>query len=275
MKKMRTSERGNAVIFILIAIALFAALAYTFTRSSQQGQANMYAGQSKMAVIDYQACLQTVQAMDQRLQQRGCAGMVSYNEDGSNNISGAPTDGSCSMFHANGGNLEPCSAECPAEMMKDLSVGESCGGLIYAGESSGRRIYAASGDAGDAAWSSGGSTTGATSLTDGLANTNTLLSLSDAGAPYPAAQLCRSIGLKWYLPARNELELLKSVKNVGAFNGTFQEAGTGPGPWDPTNIYYWTSVEANANVADSLPFNNWINGNGKTSARRVRCIRRD
>ena len=44
----KNSQAGNAIIYILIAIALFAALAYVFMRGARTGQGNLTMNQAKL-----------------------------------------------------------------------------------------------------------------------------------------------------------------------------------------------------------------------------------
>lgn len=118
---MRHSERGNAVIFILVAIALFAALAYTFTRSAQQGQGNLTAGQTKLAAMDIIAIGSKFQKAVERMQAKGCSesqisfyapsstgnygpsGAWLYNHSGNQDL----VDPQCGVFMPEGGGMNP------------------------------------------------------------------------------------------------------------------------------------------------------------------------
>ena len=100
-------QSGNAVIFILIAIALFAALAYTFTRSAQTGQGNMTAGQVKLTaqeIVDYSS---SVIAAVNKLRARGCSENELNFKNSVENTStpGAPSDKSCNIFVSQGGPI--------------------------------------------------------------------------------------------------------------------------------------------------------------------------
>lgn len=71
-----------------------------------------------MASIDYQSCAIAIARAEVRFNQRGCAGLISYAAEGSNSISGAPTDGSCSIFHSSSGGVNPCSVGSYADLTK-------------------------------------------------------------------------------------------------------------------------------------------------------------
>ena len=90
-------------------------------------------------------------------------------------------------------------------------------------------------------------TTGATSRTDGMSNTNKITSAS------PAAQWCRAKGTAWYLPAIDEL---KSV--IGA-----TQLGTG---------YYWSSTEYSGISAYMVIYNGNKEADKKNEAYYVRAV---
>ena len=111
--------------------------------------------------------------------------------------------------------------------------------------------------------SSGGATEGATSLTDGLANTGQLL--ADTQRLNPAAAYCQQMVVNgrtdWYLPALNEQNVLYvNQYAIGGFAG---------------GAMYWSSTEGDSSGARGHIF-----GNGsqqhlfKHWHYRIRCIRR-
>ncbi len=84
---------------------------------------------------------------------------------------------------------------------------------------------------------------GATSETDGKANTDKIMARADSAA-YPAVAWCRKLGKDWYLPAIEELMLLMlddSVRN--AVNKTLESLGAkklhNVKQWE----IYWSSTE--------------------------------
>jgi hypothetical protein len=109
---------------------------------------------------------------------------------------------------------------------------------------------------------------GATSLNDGVANTNAIV--ADAACSSDpnncAAQRCRNIGADWYLPARNELSTVHSALcsnlaipcNFGGFSSAF----------------YWSSSQLDNVSAWSVNFPSGFDllGN-KVNVRPVRCVR--
>ncbi len=126
---MRQSESGNAVIFILVTIALFAALAYTFMRSGQTGQSNLTAGQAKLAaqeMIDY---AQSLERGTQKLLSRRCAETeLEYDitvmpDCGAN--ADSPSDGSCSLAGTAGANVAGQTFPAQPNMNVVVSAGAS------------------------------------------------------------------------------------------------------------------------------------------------------
>ena len=111
-------------------------------------------------------------------------------------------------------------------------------------------------------WGYYGTTTGATSTTDGAANTDKIASGS------AAAKWCRAIGATWYLPARSELGTIynnKSTlnKTLSAIGGT--TLGTG---------YYWSSTEYTSDDAYYISFSNGsVDDDNKGNSYYVRAVR--
>lgn len=118
-------------------------------------------------------------------------------------------------------------------------------------------------------WASGlGGIAGASSLDDGVANTNAIV--ADAvcsGDPANcAAQRCRDIGADWYLPARSELTAIQSAL---CSNGTVPCNAGGF-----SSASYWSSTQATSGDAWIVIFPSGITGTGtKPVPRPVRCVR--
>jgi hypothetical protein len=120
-------------------------------------------------------------------------------------------------------------------------------------------------------------TAGTTSLTDGVANTD---AMATAGiALHPAAQACRNVGPEWYLPARNELDILYDNLVDQDGNGTpggplgstfdFNITGSVPAGW------YWASSEFGSSRARLQRFSVGTQFNDdKDDGFPVRCVRR-
>jgi hypothetical protein len=129
---------------------------------------------------------------------------------------------------------------------------------VYAGinSSTGQSLMVHHGSGTPWQWGCYSTTTGATSWANGVANTNAIIA-ANCGAT--AAQLCRNLGSDWYLPARDELQIL--------YNNRAAIGGFSP-------ITYWSSTESSVNYARALDFSNdsW-NSVIKYSPNVVRCVR--
>ena len=263
-------QSGNALFLILIAVALFAALSYAVTQSGR-GNAGIEREQQMINQAVSEQCTASVNYAVNKLKLIvGCdSSEISYElADGSNANASAPADKSCHVFHANGADVAPCGAYSATGCnLAALALGEKCASsdIIYAGTSGGNRIYTTAADQGNFSWNHGAgpwTTTGATSTSDGLANTNILVGLADAAAPYLAAEACRALGSEWYLPAKDELNVLYT--NHIAIGG-----------FDISGAWYWSSSESFSTIAWVQRFSDGFRFNFfKTLARPVRCARR-
>lgn len=107
------STSGNAVVLVLIGVALFGALAYTFMRGAKQGQGNLTKQQAKIAAQELLDFLGTVEKATNKLRSRGCSESdISFANTGdtgpfvaANDPATAPSDGSCDIFNSSGGGL--------------------------------------------------------------------------------------------------------------------------------------------------------------------------
>lgn len=266
-------DRGNALFLILIAIALFAALSYAITQS-ERNSGNINKEQALLDAAVAQQCMAYVERGAMTLEiVGGCpVNQISYElPNGSNESPLNTSDTSCFLFHPDGAGLTACGPYldgCPDSILAALAIGETgCGNIVYAGISGGNRIYTTLADTGTTTvWNSGpNNVTGATSASDGLANTNTLVGLSDITTPYEASLMCRGLGAQWYLPAQDELNLFYTNNTVGAMSGTFDTSGA----------FYWSSTEVNNGLASTKQFNTGSQiPMSKIGPRRVRCARR-
>ncbi|MCB9990481.1 MAG: DUF1566 domain-containing protein [Rhodospirillales bacterium] len=149
--------------------------------------------------------------------------------------------------------------------------GTACAdGTVYAGNLSGTDLFVPPADqSAGTTWNNGTfnwTVTGATSNTDGAANTTTLDGLADAGSPHQAAKLCAGLSAHghtdWYLPAKDELNVL--YINRAAIGG-FETSGS----------YYWSSTEYDNFYAWRQRFSDGIqDSNTKNGTFAVRCARR-
>ncbi|MGZ9108439.1 MAG: Lcl C-terminal domain-containing protein [Micavibrio sp.] len=150
------------------------------------------------------------------------------------------------------------------------AIGDTCpDGSVYAGTLNSVKLFIPPADnSSSTAWNNGSTnytTTGVTSQTDGKGNTQTLVALSDAGAPYAAATLCDGLTAHghsdWYLPSRDELNVLYT--NAAALGGF-------------ANVYYWGSTEsgsANSAFIENLS-TGYIAAGTKNTAFYIRCMRK-
>lgn len=160
----------------------------------------------------------------------------------------------------------------PCDPVSSPSPGQVCDdGSYYIGQVGGNDIYAtASASQSTQTWDNGTSSwtdTPADSTTDGPGNTAGLVALSDAGAPYAAAEYCDGLTnvhghSDWYLPAKSELNLF--------YNGGSPVAGV-----NTSGSWYWSSTESGS---VSAWFHRFSDGGQGADARGnsylVRCVRR-
>jgi len=96
------------------------------------------------------------------------------------------------------------------------------------------------GESGNLSWCTAtNANPGTTSRNDGVANTNTLL--NDTSRAYPAAAFCRGLNINgftdWYLPSKDELELLyRSFKPTTAINTASYSAGGNSNGDNPSSV---------------------------------------
>lgn len=259
------SQRGSAIIMLFIAVALFGLLSFAFLQGSRSNLTMISNERDRAIASQLQDCENTVQLTLKRLGAQGCASnLISLNADGSH-VVGGPADGSCSVFHMKGGALKTCGNYDPTCMLA-LNPGESCAGVIYIGEYNGDRLYTRPYDQGDSAWNNGGgvhTVTPAWDLADGMGNTNALVALADAGAPYGAATICRAMGAAWFLPARHQLLWLGTNQNLGDLAGTID-----------TSMAYWSSSQRDTNRAELVDMGSVSQGGfWKADVVHVRCMR--
>ena len=193
-------------------------------------------------------------------------------------------------------------------------IGQAYGGGFYAGKInvSGTQYYLivapkASGENSGRTWGTYGTATGFTSVINGPTNTAGEAAL---GAAYQAAKFCEDLNIgdysDWYLPAKNELEVLYyNLKPTTTANNTSSGANTNavlPEPYNTNytsgspaqtsatgingfrtgeanafaSVVYWSSTEESSNYAHRQTFStggqNFDNKNGNLYVRAVRRI---
>jgi len=115
---LKTSEKGNAFVLILLGVVLFGALIMTLTRSGQQSITPMTKQQAKIAAQDILSYARLVEQTVNKLRRKGCSenqfdfGNTEwlFTITGNNIISpnlnpNSPVDESCHLFSPNGGKL--------------------------------------------------------------------------------------------------------------------------------------------------------------------------
>jgi hypothetical protein len=268
MRKARLSQKtnsGNILFLILIAVALFAALSYTVTQMGRTPGNTIEDEKAKLSQAQIDSYMAQINQGKSRLQLINNCKSIDYAPP-ANQVVG---DKTCHMFHPDGAGVAyiDFGDTCPSDdLLAGLAIGGRCGLITYAGSLSGTRLYTTPSDQGRFTWGPTG-VTSATSLSDGMANTNSLIPLGN----HPAAEACRSLGEEWYLPALDEIQVLKDNQNeIGNFN-------IAAGPFVDC---YWTSYAysgtgAQTHIAYCQPFAGAHHGvKTKSSASNVRCVRR-
>ncbi|MGM0423221.1 MAG: hypothetical protein ACQEQL_09025, partial [Pseudomonadota bacterium] len=112
VKENMSSQKGNALFLILIAVALFAALSYAVTQSGRDA-AGIEEEQELLDAGVAQQCEGAVNHAIKRVKTlNGCQpDQISYEIEGGINVNDdAPADESCHLFRENGGGATPCGA---------------------------------------------------------------------------------------------------------------------------------------------------------------------
>lgn len=81
--KDRAGERGVVILWLFIAVALFGALLYTFTRSTRTSTTWLEKESAKAGVTGDKDCDNALALATKRLELRGCGALISYEPDGS------------------------------------------------------------------------------------------------------------------------------------------------------------------------------------------------
>ena len=270
-------QNGSAILIILITLALFAALSYAFFQNSRGNIGWLMSEKSKANVTSAQDCANNITAATKRLEARGCGSLISIATDGTNTNPGAPTDGSCSIYHPNGGAVKNCAglATTPDPCaLASPTPGTLCNdGTVFVGlrnYGSGneklfihRNIQSAS-----SAWRTSGSSNDISidSLADGRINVaNLLFSISN----YPAIKTCDDFAgngkTDWYLPANSEANFIDI--NRAALDPSLNFTLTGG---------IWTSSEGSTSQARYYILTSGFSVSlSKGVASGVRCVRRE
>lgn len=106
-------QGGNAIIMVLIAVVLFAGLAYTFMRGAKSGTGNLTSQQVKIRTQELANFLNKVDRAVDKLRRKGCSESdISFTNPGDsagyaiqNGSATAPSDYSCHIFNPAGGDV--------------------------------------------------------------------------------------------------------------------------------------------------------------------------
>lgn len=100
------NERGNVLVFVLIGVVLFAALAFTVARGFRsEGTSNLTKRELDLSVSDTLDYTQRLQRAVDRLRQRGCSeSEISFENTTVSGYSFSTRD-ECKVFHPDGGSL--------------------------------------------------------------------------------------------------------------------------------------------------------------------------
>ena len=122
---MKRTENGSAIIYILIAIALIAALTYYVTQGSRTGSSSISKEQASLAATEIIEYMQLLADTTQKLLLRGCSETeISFHTPIIGHLwwdnPNSPSDNSCHIYDANGGNVNFRYVD---EIYKDQSYG--------------------------------------------------------------------------------------------------------------------------------------------------------
>jgi hypothetical protein len=254
---------GSVVIIILVVVSLFAALNYAFMDGTRTSVAWLMDEEQQAETIANVDCALHISAANKRLEARGCEGLISALPDGSNPLPGAPSDGSCSVYHPNGGGVKNCqnlAMPLSDPCVGSPSIGTVCAdGAIYVGDYSGNRYFIAATNEPTTLRHKTTSTGVLPNLFNsmsGEANTNAME--AEGLALYPAAAACRARGPQWFLPSIGELSnFWPALSSWGVLNSF----------WSSNQVCCTIPVAHTARTIGSAA--------PKASLRGVRCMRRE
>ena len=119
-KHAASSERGNVLFYILVAVALLAALSLAVSQSGRGNVNKLTEEKARLYATDMIEYANIVAASVGQLRLRGCdSDEISFEND---DVSGytnanAPTDNTCHVFHLSGGGVD--WKQTPAEAIND------------------------------------------------------------------------------------------------------------------------------------------------------------
>ena len=139
-------------------------------------------------------------------------------------------------------------------------------GVVFAVSDGGRHGKIVSLDEEDLPWCIKRIIVGTSSDSDGKSNTDKVIARADS-ANYPAFQWCREKGQEWYLPSKEELELLLQVRDK--VNKTLRDKSME----ELSDFWNWSSTEKDSNFAWGVLMNDGRTGYGNKDFRSsVRAV---
>jgi hypothetical protein len=103
-----TAQRGSALLYIFIGIALFGALMFMFSRQTTQNISSINAPQNSLSATDIIDQGRSLEAAVKKIVYNGCSeNQISFDPPPytANTNPDAPSDYHCHVFHQNGGRL--------------------------------------------------------------------------------------------------------------------------------------------------------------------------
>jgi hypothetical protein len=124
-------------------------------------------------------------------------------------------------------------------------------------------------------WSIEDFSNNATAFGDGSINQATVKAREVSMDTYPAFKFCANKGLKWYLPAENELNTIYSqIPVINTSLETISKAKKIKTASGTEDIFYWSSTEVDASKAKMLNFKNSLSSDMQKSIKAlVRSVR--
>ena len=160
----------------------------------------------------------------------------------------------------------------PASCVAMALGGTEADGTIYVGNDGINDLCMTANDNGLWAWGPTCLITGATSNSDGQANTTVLVGL---GANYVAAKICDDLVTlghdDWYLPSINELGIIYLLYVSNPASGNFNSTNSA------MLHHYWSSTQHDNDEAKVVDFYQQIASQNKekTEIHSIRCVRHD
>jgi hypothetical protein len=264
------------ILILFVCVALFGALSYAFLYGSRTSLSWIEGERDKATATGTQDCANTIALATKRLEMRGCGPLISSLPDGSNTNAGAPQDGSCSIYHPNGGGAKNClnlavaaPSSDPCSAANNPAPGQLCDdGTYYIKTLDGFRIFMAGADEpGTYRFKTTKTATAGGSPNAGYDATNVLI--AGGAALHPAAQACRTKGPEWFLPQFAEYRDVQTLTNVPPLgnidlNKQYWSAHNS----NPMQAFFWRKGAAPA-------YNVQVGMIDKTNISYVRCFKRE